>query len=66
LRDDGLWRETWRAVWELDAGPLRRERPRAVVRLVTPLANDDAVARGRAKRTLDRFVADFLDELSRL
>jgi hypothetical protein len=37
-----------------------------VVRLLTPLLNDGTVARDRARRTLDRFVADFLDELSRL
>lgn len=66
LRDRGLWREIWRATWELDAGPLRREPPRAVVRLLTPLANEGPAARERAKRTLDRFVRDFRDELARL
>jgi hypothetical protein len=66
VRDRGPWRETGRAALGLDAGLLRRERPRAVVRLLTPLLNDGTVARDRARRTLDRFVADFLDELSRL
>ena len=66
VRDEGALRETWRASLELDAGPLRREPPRAVVRLLTPLANDGSVARDRAKRSLDRFVRDFREELSAL
>jgi exosortase len=66
LRDEGIWRETWRAAWALDVGPWRRERRRAVVRLTTPLANDGPAARDRAKRTLDRFVGDFRSELAGL
>ena len=66
LRDEGLFRETWRAAWALDVGPWRRERRRAVVRLSTPLANAGPAARDRAKQTLDRFVDDFRSELSGL
>jgi len=66
LRDDGLWRETWRAAWALDVGPWRRERRRAVVRLTTPLAHAGPAARDRAKQVLDRFVGDFRSELARL
>jgi exosortase len=66
LRDEGIWRETWRAAWALDVGPWRRERRRVVVRLTTPLANDGPAARDRAKRTLDRFVGDFRSELAGL
>jgi exosortase len=66
LRDEGIWRETWRAALALDVGPLQRERRRAVVRLATPLAHTGPAARDRAKRTLDRFIADFLDELGAL
>jgi exosortase len=66
LRDEGIWRETGRAALGLDVGPVRRERRRAVVRLATPLANPGPAARDRAKQTLDRFIADFRDELARL
>jgi hypothetical protein len=66
LRDEGAWRETWRAALALDVGPLRRERRRAVVRLATPLAHAGPAGRERAKRTLDLFVSDFLDQLAGL
>ncbi|TFG96439.1 MAG: exosortase/archaeosortase family protein [Myxococcales bacterium] len=66
LRDEGIWRETWRAALSLDVGPLRREGRRVVVRLTTPLEKDGPVARDRAKRTLDRFVSDFRNELAGL
>src|SRR5262249_1495213 len=65
-RDEGIWRETWRAAWALERGPFRRERQRAVVRLTTPLADAGPDARDRARRALDRFVADFRSELSGL
>lgn len=66
LRDRGLWREAAREAFALESGPFRREPRRAVVRLTTALANDGPVARDRARRTLDRFIADFRDELERL
>jgi hypothetical protein len=66
IRDEGIWRETWRAAWALDAGPGRREGRRAVVRLATPLAHDGPAARDRARRILDRFVDDFRSELAGL
>jgi exosortase len=66
VRDEGIWRETWRAAWALDVGPFRRERRRAVVRLTTPLAHAGPAARDRAKRILDRFVGDFRSQLAGL
>jgi exosortase len=66
LRDEGIWRETARAALALDVGPVRRERRRAVVRLETPLANTSPAARDLAKQTLDRFIAEFRDELAGL
>ena len=66
LRDRGFWREASRSALGLESGPFRREPRRAVVRLTTALANDGPVARDRARRTLDRFIADFQDELERL
>jgi hypothetical protein len=36
------------------------------VRLTTPLALDGPDARDRARRTLDRFIRDFLGELAAL
>jgi len=36
------------------------------VRLSTPIATTGAVARDRAKRSLDRFIGDFRDELAGL
>lgn len=66
LRDEGRWREAGRAALALEVGPWRRERRRAVVRLTTPLAHDGSGARDWAKRTLDGFVEDFLDELAGL
>jgi len=66
LRDEGIWKETWRAALALDVGPLRRERRRVVLRLTTPLSTNGPVARDRAKRTLDRFVRDFRGDLAGL
>lgn len=66
VRDEGLWRETLRAALALDSGPFRRERPRAVVRLSTPLQKDGPVSRDRAKQVLDRFVTAFRPYLTAL
>jgi hypothetical protein len=66
VRDGGIWGETPRSVLGLERGPFRRERRRVVVRLVTPLRSEGPVAFDRAKRTLDRFIIDFGDELARL
>lgn len=66
LRDEGIWREAPRALLALESGPFRREQPRAVVRLLAPLAQDGAVARERAKQTLDRFISDFRDAFAGL
>jgi exosortase len=66
LRDEGLWRETWRAALALDVGPLRRDAPRAVMRLTTPIAHAGPAERDRAKRVLDRFINDFRAELEQL
>jgi exosortase len=66
LRDGGVWRESSRAALALERGPFRREPRRAVVRVATPVASDGSVARDRAKRTLEGFIADFRDELAGL
>jgi exosortase len=66
LRDEGIWKETWRAALALEVGPLRRDRRRVVLRLTTPLSKNGPVARDRAKRTLDSFVRDFRSELEGL
>ncbi|HKA14271.1 MAG TPA: archaeosortase/exosortase family protein [Myxococcota bacterium] len=66
LRDAGLPRESLRSLLALDASPLARERPRAVVRLVSYAPFDQPLALARAKRRLDRFIASFRAELSAL
>jgi exosortase len=66
LRDDGLWWEALRSFLALDSGPFRRARPRAVVRLLTPLERDGAGARERAEQTLDRFITEFRGDLTGL
>jgi exosortase len=66
LRDAGVWRETPRSVLALESGPFRRERRRGVVRISTPLALDGPEAREWARDTLDRFIADFREELAGL
>jgi exosortase len=66
LRNGGIWRETSRAALALESGPLRRERRRAVVRLASPMPGDGHAARNRAKAVLDRFVADFREDLAGL
>jgi exosortase len=66
LRDEGVWRETWRAALALDVGPLRRDGPRVVLRLTTPIAHSGPAERDRATRVLDRFLNDFRAELEQL
>jgi exosortase len=66
VRDEGLLRESLRALLALDASPLRRAQPRTVVRLVAFAPFDDSLAIARAKRRLDRFISVFRDELRAL
>jgi hypothetical protein len=66
LRDRGILWHAQRSLLALDRAPLPRGRPRAVVRLATPLARDVPLALDRAKRTLDRFIVDFARELAAL
>lgn len=66
LRDQGIWRETSRSLLALETGPARRERPRAVIRLVAPALHDGPLAHDRAKQSLDQFISDFRDELAGL
>ncbi len=65
-RDEGLARESLRALLALEASPWRRGRPRAVIRLVAPTPQGGPVAYDIAKRALDAFVSDFRDELGAL
>jgi exosortase/archaeosortase family protein len=65
-RDRGLWRESWRSLLALESSPLRRERPRAAVRLVTYAPHDGQLVVDRAKQRLDRFVRAFREELAAL
>jgi exosortase len=65
-RDEGLARESLRSLLALDATPWRRDRPRAVVRLVSPTPNGGPVAYDISKRALDVFVSDFRDALAAL
>jgi exosortase len=65
-RDEGLARESLRALLALDATPWRRGRPRTVVRLVSPMPRGGPVAYAIAKRALDVFVSDFRDSLAAL
>ena len=66
VRDEGFWRATLRSLLGLDRIDAGAYRPRAVVRLATPLATTGQLARDRAKRSLDRFIGDFRDELAGL
>ncbi len=66
VRDEGFWRATMRSLLGLDRIDAGADRARAVVRLSTPIATTGAVARDRAKRSLDRFIGDFRDELAGL
>lgn len=62
----GLWRESWRSLLALDASPLARARPRAIVRLAVYAPHDGQLALDRAKQRLDGFVMDFRKELAGL
>lgn len=66
LRDEGLLRESLRALFALDASPLRRETPRAVVRLVAVAPFDEPLALARAKRRMDGFITAFRAPLAAL
>ena len=65
-RDEGLARESLRALLALESTPWRRARPRAVVRLVAATPYGGPVAYDIAKRALDGFVTDFHDPLAAL
>lgn len=65
-RDEGLARESLRSLFALESTPWRRDRPRAVVRLVSPTPYGGPVAYDIAKRALDVFVSDFRAELAAL
>jgi exosortase len=65
-RDEGLWRESLRAMLALEASPFRRARERAVVQLVTYTPFDEPLTLARAKRRLEGFIRVFRDELSAL
>lgn len=66
LRDEGVAREALRSLLSLESSPFARDEPRTVVRLLTYLPNDGPQVRDRAKRILERFVADFRGELAEL
>jgi hypothetical protein len=59
----GLWAESWRALFALDRSPLRRERPRAAVRLTSVSPHDGELALDFAKQRLDAFIGDFREAL---
>jgi exosortase/archaeosortase family protein len=63
LRDEGLWRESWRSLLGLEASPLRREGRRVAVRLVAYAPHDGQLVLDQAKQRLDRFIAAFREEL---
>jgi exosortase len=75
LRDEGRMRSVARSLFGLgspgspgsldddDEAPGAR---RAVVRLATPLEAGGPLARDRAKRVLDQFIDDFIEDLERL
>ena len=65
-REDSPWREAWRSLSALESSPLRRDPPRVVVRLMTPLPGDGPAARERARKILERFVSDFGGDLAKL
>jgi hypothetical protein len=66
LRDDGIWRESWRALLALESSPFRREGRRAAVRLVAYAPHDGQLVVDRARQRLDRFIVVFCEELSDL
>jgi hypothetical protein len=66
IRDEGLAREGVRALFALEASPLRRERKRVAVRIVAFAPFDEPLAVDRAKQRLDRFVAAFRDPFNGL
>jgi hypothetical protein len=66
LRDEGLWRESLRALLALESSPLRREYKRAVVRLVAFAPYADELSLDRAKQRLDLFITTFRPELAAL
>lgn len=66
VRDRGILWHALRSLLGLDRAPLLRGRPRAVVRLATPLLRDGPLAINLARRTLDDFISDFADELAAL
>ena len=59
LRDEGLWRESWRSLLALEASPFRRQGRRTVVRLTTFAPHGGQLILDQAKRRLDRFVKAF-------
>jgi exosortase/archaeosortase family protein len=63
VRDRGVWRESWR---DLAAEASRADRPRVAVRVATPLRGAGPFAYAQAKKTLDRFVYAFRDDLAAL
>ena len=66
LRSGGVWFESLRAFIGLDSSSARGARPRTLVRLSTAIRNDDPIAIDAAKKTLDRFIADFRGDLDSL
>jgi exosortase len=65
-RDEGLWRESWRALLALDSSPYRRKRPRGAVRLIAYAPTAGQLGLDRARQQLDRFVVQFREELAAL
>ena len=67
LRDEGLWRESWRSLLALEQSPYhRRGRSRGVIQLVAYAPHDGQLALDRTKQRLDRFIRDFREELTAL
>jgi len=66
LNDEGIWRESLRALLALDATPLRRSDHRTVVRLTAFSPGGGQLLLDRTKQRLDRFVEGFREELSAL
>jgi exosortase/archaeosortase family protein len=65
-RDRGFWRESWRSLLALESSPLRREAPRAAVRLVAYAPHDGQLVLDQARQRLDRFITAFREELAAL
>lgn len=61
--DLGTWRESIRSWLALESTPLRRARPRMVIRLIAFAPHDGPLVLDRAKQRLDRFIAVFREEL---